>query len=162
MEQKTSPEQFDDRWPLQEPEEVLGDKNLQFPPLAQRQITGDGTARVCWNYHPDLSVVFVSQEARRKKPYEFADTNDLDNNGDNTYIRAPDKLPDEILNRFRLKGTYMVYLASPEMLTDDNPSTWILSWKQFASLCGVPDQDPPEDIERIYDLNPGLIRSFRF
>lgn len=164
MQPKTSPEQFDDPWPLQEPREVLGDRKLRFPPLAQRQITGDDPdARAYWNYDPDSAFVFVSQEPRRKGTYEFADWNDLENpQGDNTYIRAPAELPDEILKRFDVAGTHMVYLASPEMLTDQNPSAWILSWTQFTSLLpGASGQDP-DDIQPAISRNPGFMPSSPF
>ncbi|MDB2253454.1 hypothetical protein PM033_17160 [Halorubrum ezzemoulense] len=164
MQHKTSPDQFDDRWPLREPREVLGDRKLRFPPLAQQQIAGEGPeATVYWNYDPDVAFVFISQDPPRKATYEFADWNEIENpQGNNTYIRAPAKLPDEILDRFKVEGTHMVYLASPEMLTDDNPSTWVLSWTQFTSLLPEADNRDPDKIETAISRNPGFLPSSPF
>lgn len=164
VQRKTTPDQFDEQWPLQEPRVVLSSRKVRFPPLAQQQITGDDPgATVYWNYDPNSAFVFVSREPRRKEPYEFADWNELENpQGDNTYIRAPAKLPDEILDRFEVKGTHIVYLASPEMLTDQNPSAWILSWAQFTSLLPDASGQDPDEIETAISRNPGFMPASPF
>ena len=164
MQRKTTPDQFDTQWPLQEPREVLGDRRLRFPPLAQQQITGDDPeATVYWNYDPDSAFVFVSRDPRQKSAYEFADWNKLEQpQSEHTYIRAPAKLPDEILDRFEVKGTHVVYLASPEMLTDENPSAWLLSWTQFTSLLPEAGGRDPDDIEAAISRNPGFMPSSPF
>lgn len=164
VQRKTTPGQFNEQWPLHEPREVLSSRKVRFPPLAQQQITGDDPgATVYWNYDPKSAFVFVSREPRRKEPYEFADWNELENpQGDNTYVRAPAKLPEEILNRFEVKGTYVVYLASPEMLTDQNPSAWILSWTQFTSLLPGASGQESGEIETAISRNPGFMPSSPF
>lgn len=158
MPRKTTPEEFDEPWPLQEPREILGDRRLRFPSIAQEFIVGiEEDVIVHWNYDPDSRFVFLSQEPARKSPYEYADWNEVENpTGEHTYIRAPAKIPDRILEQFEVEGTYVIYLASPEMLTDENPSTWLLSWTQFTRL--LPDATgDPEEIGTMISKNPGFM-----
>lgn len=163
MPSKTTPGEFDEAWPLQEPREILTDRRLRLPPLAQEYIVGfEEDVIVHWNYDPDSGSVFISQQPARKTPYEYADWNDVENpTGEHTYIRAPAKLPDRLLERFEVEGTHAVYLASPEMLTDENPSAWLLSWTQFTRL--LPDAaGDPEEIETAISRNPGFMPSSPF
>lgn len=157
MKQKTSPDDFDETWPLKEPSEVKSDKKIRFPLLAQRQITGDDSgARVYWNYDPEDMFVFVSQTPARKSDYEFADWNDVENpQGENTYLRAPEELPDEVLDEFKVPGTHMIYLATPEMLTDDNPSAWVIPWTKVSRF--LPEAGSPEKIGTAISRNPGFM-----
>lgn len=157
MKQKTSPDEFDEEWPLKEPSEVKKNKKIQFPPLAQRQIAGDDLEqRVWWNYDPESMFAFVSQAPARESDYEVADWNDVENpQGENTYLRAPDELADEILDRFKVPGVNMIYLATAEMLTDDNPSAWVLPWTKVSLL--LPDAGNPEKIETAISRNPGFM-----
>lgn len=163
MERKTTADEFDQKWPLREPREVQSDRNIRFPSLAQVQITGvEDDVTVYWNYDPDSGFVFISREPARKSPYEFADWNKVeDPTGEWTKIRAPAELPEKILEPFEVEGNYMVYLASREMLTDENPSAWLLSWPQVTRL--LPDSNgDPEEIENAISQNPGFMRSSPF
>ena len=159
---KTNPDQFDEQWPLQEPREVKDDKNIRFPPLAQRQIVEDNLDPVVhWNYDPESNFIFISGEPRKKEPYEWVDRSAVDQpESDNTYIRAPERLPDNMLEPFKIPGTSVVYLASPEMLTDNNPSAWLLSWTQFTSF--LPDVGSSADIGPAISRNPGFMPSSPF
>lgn len=163
MVRKTTPDEFDEQWPLREPREVQSDRNIRFPSLAQEQITGvEEDVTVYWNYDPDSGFVFISRKPARKSPYEFADWNKVeDPTGKWTKIRAPAELPEEIRDPFEVEGTYMVYLASREMLTDENPSAWLVSWSQVTRL--LPDGGgDPEEIEDAISQNPGFMPSSPF
>lgn len=155
-----NPGEWDGPWPLKEPREVLSDRRLRVPPLAQERIVGDGPApQVAWNYDPSSDYVFISVEPARKSAYEFADYNSVEEpHSEWPKIRAPAALPDRILEQFEVKGTYMVYLASEEMLTDDNPSAWLLSWTQFTRM--IPDDDGDirqDDVGSAVSQNPGFM-----
>lgn len=147
-------------WPLKEPREVLADRKLRFPPLAQRMISADHPtkgASVYWNIEPDSEFVFVSRSPARKREYRFISRTTVENpDGEHTKIRAPSDLPENIRFKFEVKGSYMVYLASREMLTDDNPSAWIIPWTTFSKL--LPGEtESPEDVGGIISQNPGFL-----
>ena len=159
---KTSTDQFDEAWPLKIDHKVKENKTIPFPPLAQRQIVGNSSdPAVHWNYDPDSDVIFISKRPRKKEPYEWVDRSAVDQpESDNTYIRAPERLPDNMLEPFKIPGTSVVYLASPEMLTDNNPSAWLLSWTQFTSF--LPDVGSSADIGPAISRNPGFMPSSPF
>lgn len=164
MVRKTTRGEFDEQWPLREPREVLSDRNIRFPSLAQEQITGvEEGVTVHWNYDPDSRFVFISKDPARKSPYEFADWNKVeDPTGEWTKIRAPAELPDDIREPFEVEGTYMVYLASREMLTDENPAAWLVSWSQVTRLLPESGNEDPEEIENVISRNPGFMPSSPF
>jgi len=149
-------------WPLKEPREVLSDRKLRLPSIAEERIAGDGEApRVAWNYDPDSQYVFISQTPARKKGYAFAKmTRVFDAGGEWPKVRAPNQLPDPIRERFEVPGIHMVYLASEEMLTDENPSAWILSWTQLMSI--LPNEDRDDDVKSLITRNPGFMPSSPF
>lgn len=160
---ETTADDFDDEWPLREPREVQSDRNIRFPKFAQEQLVGvEEDVMVHWNYDPDSDFVFLSREPARKSPYEYADWNKVQNPlGEWTSIRAPAKLPNRILEEFEVEGTHMVYLASGEMLTDENPSAWLISWTQFTKILPASGGDP-EDIESAISKNPGFMPTSPF
>jgi hypothetical protein len=48
------------------------------------------------------------------------------------------------------------------MLTDENPSAWLLSWTQFTSLLPEAGGRDPDDIEAAISRNPGFMPSSLF
>ncbi|MGB9957551.1 hypothetical protein ACOZ4B_14340 [Haloferax prahovense] len=161
---KQSADEFDEPWPLQEPREVLSNRKLRFPSMAQEYLVGfeDGVA-VHWNYDVDSGFVFVSQAPAYKEGYTYADRNVVEEPmSEWPKIRAPAALPAQIRERFEIEGTYMVYLASPEMLTDENPSAWVLSWSQFTSLLPGAGGTGPDDVSTAISKNPGFMPSSPF
>lgn len=152
----------DTPWPLKEPREVLSKRKVKLPPLAEDRIAGDGeTPRVAWNYDPDSGYVFISDNPARKSPYTFADMTEVYNPGDEyPKIRPPDKLPGSMKERFEVPGTFVVYLASEEMLIDENPSAWILSWTQLMRI--LPNDGGEEEVESLIARNPGFMPSSPF
>jgi|AntRauMinimDraft_4_1070384.scaffolds.fasta_scaffold00723_4 hypothetical protein len=147
----------DTPWPLKEPREMLSDRKVRLPSLAEDRIAGEGDApRVAWNYDTDSGYVFISDTPARKAPYTFADmTKVFDAGGEYPKIRAPSELPAAVRDRFEVPGTFVVYLASEEMLTDENPSTWILSWTQLMRI--LPNDDQDDEVESLIARNPGFM-----
>jgi len=152
-------------WPIKEPRKVLSQRKLRYPPVVQDAIAGDHPEglSVYWNYDPQSDFVFISESPARKEPYQYAARNSIeDPDGEYTKIRARDELPDRILTKFELEGSYMVYLASQQMLTGDNPSAWILTWSQFTRMLpgGVDPDDPDDDsVNNMITNNPGFLPS---
>jgi len=161
--EKTTADDFDEEWPLREPREVQSDRNIRLPPLAQEQIVGvQEDVIIHWNYDPDSEFVFISREPARESPYEYADWNKVQNpTGEWTSIRAPAKLPDKSLENFEVEGNTVVYLASPEMLTDENPSAWLVSWNELTRLLPDAGKDT-DDLEHALTKNPGFMPSSPF
>jgi hypothetical protein len=160
MDSADEDEVLDEEWPLKEPREVLADRKIRFPPLAQRMISADhptkGTS-VYWNIEPESEFVFISQSPARKDGYVFISRTTVENpDGEHTKIRAPNDLPENIRFKFEVTGSYMVYLASREMLLDDNPSAWIVPWTTFSKL--LPGENTsPENVSGIVSRNPGFL-----
>lgn len=163
MSRVTSATEFEEEWPLDAPREVLSDRNIRLPELAQQQLVGfEEDVMVHWNYDPDSEFVFISSDPARKAPYEYADWNKVqDPTGKWPSIRAPAKLPDRLLEAFEVEGTHMVYLASAEMLTDDNPSVWLIPWSQVKRLLPNTGDDPAE-LDAALSRNPGFMPSSPF
>lgn len=152
-------------WPIKEPREVLADRRLRFPSNVQDAVAAEHPRglSVYWNHDPDSNFVFISKSPARKGKYDYIARNKIEGpDGDNARIRAPQALPKVPLTKFELKGTYMVYLASHEMLDDENPSAWILTWSQFTSM--LPGEtagtDPDDDdVDQMITNNPGFLPS---
>jgi len=162
----TEDEPADTGWPIKEPREVLSDRKLRYPPVIQEAICAEHVKgkSVYWNYDPNSDFVFISESPARKDKYRFAGRNTIeDPDGEHTKIRAPGDLPSKILTKFELKGTYMVYLASRDMINDENPSAWILTWSQFTGM--LPNQtesnapDEGDDVSQMITNNPGFLPS---
>jgi hypothetical protein len=155
----------DDDWPIKEPREVLADRKLRYPPAVQEAIWADHPRgwSVYWNYDPDSDFVFISEAPARRENYQFIARNTIeDPDGEHTKIRAPKDLPARIRTKFELKGTYMVYLADRDMISDENPSAWILTWSQFTGMLPsqTESQNPDDDdVSRMITNNPGFLPS---
>jgi hypothetical protein len=163
-EEKNEPTDEEDGWPIKEPREVLADRKLRYPPDVQEVISAEHPEgpSVYWNYDTYSEFVFISESPATGDGYEYIARNTVeDPDGQYTKIRAPQALPTRIRQKFELKGTYMVYLATEEMIEDENPSAWILAWSQFTSLlpnqAGHGDDDPDrDDVSRLITNNPGF------
>ncbi|WP_435102514.1 hypothetical protein [Halarchaeum sp. P4] len=156
---------FDDAWPLQEPRPVQSNRRVQLPELAQEWIVDDGEDPIVhWNYDAGSNFVFISNAPAHKSDYRYADWNIVDGYpGENARIRAPGKLPDAAVERFEVEGTHVVFLASAEMLSDENPSAWVLSWTQFMRMFPeIDDGGPDEDLGELVSRNPGFMPSSPF
>ncbi|QLC35122.1 hypothetical protein EFA46_012765 (plasmid) [Halarchaeum sp. CBA1220] len=144
---------------------MQSNRRVQLPALAQEYVVDDGEdAIVHWNYDAGSQFVFISRSPARKSEYRYADWNVVDGYpGENARIRAPGKLPDAVVERFEVEGTHVVFLASAEMLSDDNPSAWVLSWTQFMRMFPeIDDEGPDEDVGELVSRNPGFMPSSPF
>jgi hypothetical protein len=154
----------EDEWPIKEPREVLADRKLRYPSTVQKVIWAEHPEgpSVYWHYHTPSKFVFISESPATGDDYEYIARNTIEGpDGQYTKIRAPQAFPTGIRRKFELKGSYMVYLASEDMIEDENPSAWILTWSQFTSLLpsqsGHTDDDPDkDDVSQLITNNPGF------
>jgi hypothetical protein len=151
-------DQFDQQYAWYETREVKADRRIPLPANVQASLQNNsypaGPA-IAWGYSESADWMVLSRDPLKKEDYTSVDFNKIQNpEASSTYIRAPDKLPDQFLDIF-YEGKSLVYLATTEMI-DENPSSWLVEKRKLMSLLpGAGDES--EIVEPLRNQNPGFL-----
>jgi len=117
-------------------------------PAAAREIVGASHPvkgpSVYWNYERHGNFVVLSRDALRSDDYVDVGRYkiyDVTGEDDGGRIRVPGPLDDVIQSNF-FEGARVIYLAHREMTGADNPTLYLLTNRQFATL--LPEQMQPD------------------
>lgn len=138
---------------------ILDDNRLHYPTEVKETIHYDHPKgkSVFWNVESNSEFIVLSTEPIFED-YEYIERNTIESfDVPSARVRAPKSLSDRLSSKF-YKGNRVFYVATSEMVFDDNPSTFLLEESELIALLpGIEGGGEESEVFEAIMENPGFL-----